>query len=58
MIGLGKSERIEELEISWPTSGTKQIFRDVEVDQSLEVTEAEPVFRRREYRRIHVATMN
>jgi hypothetical protein len=38
-IGLGQAERIALLEIHWPTSGTTQAFRDVAVDQAIEVTE-------------------
>jgi hypothetical protein len=38
-IGLGKAERISTLEIHWPTSGTTQVFRDVAVNQAIEVTE-------------------
>ena len=38
-IGLGKAERIAELEIHWPTSGATQIFRDVDVDQMLQIVE-------------------
>lgn len=38
-IGLGPAERIEALEIYWPTSGTAQVFHDLEVNQALEVTE-------------------
>ena len=38
-IGLGKSERIELLEVHWPASGTTQIFRDLAADQAIQVTE-------------------
>lgn len=38
-IGVGKTERIALLEITWPTSGTTQVFRDVAVDQAIEITE-------------------
>ena len=38
-IGLGKSAHIDELEIWWPTSGTRQTFANVGNDQFLEVTE-------------------
>jgi len=38
-IGLGKSARIVDLEISWPTSNSKQNFANVAVDQFLEVKE-------------------
>jgi hypothetical protein len=38
-IGIGKADRIERLEIQWPTSGTTQVFRDVAVDQAIKITE-------------------
>ncbi|MBI3861900.1 MAG: CRTAC1 family protein [Planctomycetia bacterium] len=38
-IGLGPADRIAELEVHWPTSGTTQVFRDVDVNQSIEITE-------------------
>jgi hypothetical protein len=38
-IGLGDADRIDLLEIHWPTSNTTQVFRDIAVNQSIEVTE-------------------
>lgn len=38
-IGLGQASRIDLLEIHWPTSHTTQSFRNVSVDQPLEITE-------------------
>jgi tetratricopeptide (TPR) repeat protein len=38
-VGLGKSARIVDLEIWWPTSDSKQSFADVAVDQFLEIKE-------------------
>jgi FG-GAP-like repeat/ASPIC and UnbV len=38
-VGLAKAERVALLEIRWPTSGTTQVFRDIAVDQAIEVTE-------------------
>ena len=38
-IGLGKAQKISSVEIYWPTSKTTQIFRDVPIDQAIEVTE-------------------
>lgn len=38
-IGLGKADRIELLEIHWPTSGTTQQFQDVAVNQAIAITE-------------------
>ena len=47
-IGLGQADRIVELEIHWPTSGTTQVFRDVDVNQSLEVIERADGYRQLE----------
>jgi hypothetical protein len=38
-IGLAKNERVDLLEITWPTSGTKQVFHDLAVNQAIEITE-------------------
>jgi hypothetical protein len=38
-IGLGKSTRVATLEVEWPTSGTRQIFRDIEEGQLIEIEE-------------------
>jgi tetratricopeptide (TPR) repeat protein len=38
-VGLGKSARIVDLEIWWPTSNSRQNFTDVAVDQFLEIKE-------------------
>jgi hypothetical protein len=43
-IGIGKSAKILNLEIWWPTSNTRQNFRDVGVDQFISVKEFEPSF--------------
>ena len=38
-IGLGKATGIDQLEVIWPASGTRQLFRDVPVNQALEIRE-------------------
>lgn len=40
-IGVGTSDRIVELEIYWPATDTRQVFRDLPVDRHYEVTEDE-----------------
>lgn len=40
-IGLGAAERIETLEVTWPSSGIRQVFHDVAVDQSLSLSESD-----------------
>jgi hypothetical protein len=49
-LGLGSATVIEQLEITWPTSGETQLFDQVAVDQSIEVTEFEKQFAKREMR--------
>jgi hypothetical protein len=39
-IGLGNASRIESLTIRWPASGITQTFRDVAVDQAIEIRES------------------
>lgn len=38
-LGLGKAERIEVLEVYWPTSDITQTFRDVPLDRSIHLRE-------------------
>jgi hypothetical protein len=38
-IGLRDTTRVAELTVSWPTSETKQTFRDLAADQAIEITE-------------------
>jgi hypothetical protein len=38
-IGLGKAGSIDRVEVWWPTSRTTQVFRDVAINQAIEVTE-------------------
>jgi hypothetical protein len=45
-IGLAGGERIARLEITWPASQTTQVFRDIDVNQSIEITEFDDGYRR------------
>ncbi len=38
-IGLGTAQKVAQLEVYWPTTGTTQVFRDLAADQSIEITE-------------------
>jgi hypothetical protein len=38
-IGLGKADKVALVEVYWPTSGKTQVFRDVAVNQAIEITE-------------------
>jgi hypothetical protein len=51
-IGLGKAERVAEIEVRWPTSGTTQVFRDMAVNQSIEITEFAEEYRRLDWKPI------
>ncbi len=44
-IGIGKAARIESLEIEWPTSKTRQVFKNVPIDSVLEIREFEQAFK-------------
>jgi hypothetical protein len=45
-IGLGTATSIDVLEIFWPKTGLTQTFRNLAVDQALEITEGEERFER------------
>jgi hypothetical protein len=51
-IGVGKATRIEAMEIWWPTSGTRQVFQDVSVNQFIEVKEFAKTYARLKRRAI------
>jgi hypothetical protein len=51
-IGLSKAERIAELGIHWPTSGTTQVFRDIAADQAIQITEFADSYRRLDWKPI------
>ena len=44
-IGIGKAERIESIEVYWPTSDLTQTFSDVPMDQSIEIAEGDKRYR-------------
>ena len=52
MIGVGKAQKLDLLEIYWPASNATQTFRDVPVNQAIEITEGAATFRKREYKPI------
>jgi hypothetical protein len=53
-IGLGKGEKIALLEVYWPTSGTTQTFRDLAVNQFIEISEFAKDFRKRKIRSLSI----
>ncbi len=54
-VGLGRAVRIRELQVVWPTSRTRQAFRDVPLDRSIEITEARDGYRVLDAPPIHAA---
>lgn len=55
-VGLGHSATIERVEIYWPRTGKTQTFRQVPVNQFLEITEGADEYRRRALKRIRFPT--
>jgi hypothetical protein len=51
-IGLGKADRVALVEIYWPTSGTTQVFRDIDANQGIVVTEFEENYQKRSWKPI------
>lgn len=47
-IGLAKAKKVATLEVHWPTSGTTQVFRDLDADQAIEITELADGYRKLE----------
>ena len=45
-IGLGKANRVDVLEVHWPSSKTTQVFHDIAADQGIEITEFAESYRR------------
>jgi hypothetical protein len=45
LIGMRDSVKVEELEVSWPTSHATQTFRDVPADQTIEIVEGSAAFK-------------
>ncbi len=51
-IGIGKATRIASIEVTWPTSGTKQVFNNVLPNQFIEIKEFDTGYEKRPIRRI------
>jgi hypothetical protein len=51
-IGLGQADKIALLEIHWPTSGTTQTFKDIEVNQAIAITEFATSYEKLDWRPI------
>jgi hypothetical protein len=49
-IGIGKATRIASIEVTWPGSRTRQVFKDVAPNQFLEIKELEKTYTKRTVR--------
>lgn len=54
-IGIGKAKFIDELEIEWPASGTKQVFRNIAPKQYLTITEGSDKIESQTFKRLTFA---
>jgi len=52
-IGLGQAEKVDVLEIFWPTTGRAQRFENVDAGQWIQITEGDE-----SYRRLHLKTLH
>jgi len=55
-IGLGKAGGVALLEVHWPGSGATQVFRDVPVDQAIQIDEFADSYRTMRHSRIPLPT--
>jgi hypothetical protein len=55
-IGLGTAEKISTVEIWWPSSQTTQVFRDITVNQSIQITEFAQNFEKLDWKPIPIPT--
>jgi hypothetical protein len=44
-IGLGRARQIDAIEVWWPASGSRQVFRNVKVNQFIEIDESNSAYR-------------
>lgn len=54
-IGLGPAARVEELEVVWPTSGRRQVFRGIAANQVVAIEEGADSVEVRQRRRVPLA---
>jgi hypothetical protein len=45
-LGLDQETQVETLTVSWPVSKTRQVFKDIPADQTIEITEGSKDYRR------------
>ncbi len=51
-IGLARAGKVAQLEVHWPTSRTTQVFRDIDADQAIEITEFATNYRKLDWKPI------
>lgn len=51
-IGLGKGEKVAELEVYWPKTKAAQVFKEIAVNQAIEVTENSADYRKLDWTQI------
>jgi hypothetical protein len=51
-VGLGRAERIERIEVLWPTTGETQVVRGVPLDEFVRIVEGEDGFKTVELKRL------
>jgi hypothetical protein len=54
-MGLGAAAKVQALEVWWPTSGIRQVVRDVPANQAIEITEGREGYRSLAYPRVTLA---
>ncbi len=55
-VGLGQSESTVDIEVYWPTTGQTQLFRDVAIDQFIQIVEGEDKFSRLMLNRVRLGS--
>ena len=53
-IGIGKSKKVELLEVFWPTTGLTQTFREVECNRFIQIVEVEKEYTELKLRRLNL----
>ena len=51
-----RRRKVASLEVHWPTSGTTQVFRDIDADQAIEITEFATDYRKLDWKPIRTPT--
>jgi hypothetical protein len=52
-IGIGKATAIASIEVTWPVSRTRQVFKNVASNQFLEIKEFEKTYTKRRVRSVN-----